>query len=593
MQNKQSKIGFLNLVVILVIGVASGLVSKYAGAVSGYGGIAFLLLGSLIALISYVHMRLLHREDLEQMEFDEMMRTKKEAALFSTDAETFPARQSRVQFERFIIPSFTILLLILEAAFAWFFLKAVQDSVPPLVSRATVSMAFFSFFGLVLLLFGKYAAGVSRLEKQRILKPVSGFMMLGAFTLFALAIVEAAVKFDYPFYDRYLGYVFVGMLVLFAMENFINLVLEIYRPRIKDKVERLLYESRLVGFISHPSGIVTSVAHALDYQFGFKVSETWFYRFLEQAFAWLVILQLSTLFLSTTVTIIEPHEKALLERFGKPVAGKEVLEPGLHLKLPWPIDKVYRYPATEIQTFNIGYEDEYALEEEDDGHGHGHGADSKDDENETGSHVIAWAQSHGDEHQYFLVAGNQEKSVGVIGSDEEVSVPVSFLEVEIPVQYQIEDLQAWAYNNSNSAGLLKKIAFREVVDYLLGVDMEWVMGEGREKAATDLKERFQAAVKRNKLGARIVLVGLQDSHPPKKVAEAFESVDGAEQEQHTKVLEAEGYAKSHCRSRQNSRRSSHLQGPTYFPGRCRSQPVQESVVSLSAGPECFFQMVLL
>ena len=69
-----------------------------------------------------------------------------------------------------------------------------------------------------------------------------------------------------------------GLLGLVALETLIQLVLEIYRPRVKGKIERPLYESRLVGLLGQPEGLITTAAQALDYQFGFKVSETWFYR---------------------------------------------------------------------------------------------------------------------------------------------------------------------------------------------------------------------------------------------------------------------------------------------------------------------------
>src|SRR6202162_1206257 len=116
-----------------------------------------------------------------------------------------------------------------------------------------------------------------------------------------------------------------------------------YRPRVKGKIERPLYESRLVGLLGQPEGLITTAAQALDYQFGFKVSETWFYRFFRRALGVLVLLQLGALLLSTCVVFIEAGEQGLLERFGRPVTDRTLLEPGAHLKCPWPIDKVYRF----------------------------------------------------------------------------------------------------------------------------------------------------------------------------------------------------------------------------------------------------------
>jgi membrane protease subunit HflK len=66
-----------------------------------------------------------------------------------------------------------------------------------------------------------------------------------------------------------------------------------------------LYESRLVGLLGQPEAIITTAAHALDYQFGFKVSDTWFYRFLEKALGWLVLAQFGILVLSTCFVIVD------------------------------------------------------------------------------------------------------------------------------------------------------------------------------------------------------------------------------------------------------------------------------------------------
>ena len=67
-----------------------------------------------------------------------------------------------------------------------------------------------------------------------------------------------------------------------AVEMFVTLLLEIYRPRVKGKVARPLYDSRLVGLLAQPEGLFTTAAQALDYQFGFKVSETWFFQLLQK-----------------------------------------------------------------------------------------------------------------------------------------------------------------------------------------------------------------------------------------------------------------------------------------------------------------------
>jgi len=74
-------------------------------------------------------MRLEERERLEKLEFDEVAKSAGSAALFKTEeAETFAARRSREQFERFFVPAFTVLLFLLEfvaAYLSWRWLRTV------------------------------------------------------------------------------------------------------------------------------------------------------------------------------------------------------------------------------------------------------------------------------------------------------------------------------------------------------------------------------------------------------------------------------------------------------------------------------------
>ena len=91
-----------------------------------------------------------------------------------------------------------------------------------------------------------------------------------------------------------------------------GLILEIYRVRVRGGESRVLYESRLVGLLGQPEAIITTAAHALDYQFGFKVSESWFYRFLEKALGWLILAQLAIFGLSTCFVVIQPGDRSVV-----------------------------------------------------------------------------------------------------------------------------------------------------------------------------------------------------------------------------------------------------------------------------------------
>src|ERR1043165_7820292 len=109
MERNIQKNGLVNLLILVAVSIVAYAASRYANALAGQITSAFLTLGVLVAAVSYFQMGLEERERLEKLEFDELTRGGTSSALFDTQqAETFPARRSREQFERFLVPGFTL-----------------------------------------------------------------------------------------------------------------------------------------------------------------------------------------------------------------------------------------------------------------------------------------------------------------------------------------------------------------------------------------------------------------------------------------------------------------------------------------------------
>lgn len=525
MERNLQKNGLINLVTLLIIGVAGFAVARFANSLAGLVSTVFIGVGFLVAAVSWFQMRLEESERLEKLELDELAKGHASTALFEAkDAEVFPAQRSREQFERFFVPIFTIILCLGEGVAAFFLWRwLAQPDINIGLKQPMVPMFVFGIvFFLSLFLLGRFSATMARLENNRLLRPGAGYMLLNAYLCLAVAGGIVAVQIGAKPGDIYVARGLCVLLGLTAVESLIALLLEIYRPRVKGKIERPLYESRLVGLLGQPEGLVTTAAQALDYQFGFKVSETWFYRlFVERALAVLVCLQIAVLVLSTSVVFIDAGEQGLLERCGRPVEGRTLLQAGPHFKFPWPIDQVYRFRTQQIQSFEIGTTPEPGKEE---------------------GNIVLWTVAHSKEDN-FLVA-NREPVAEVTntnapgGSSNRRTPPVSLVTGTIPVQYQITDLASWAYKNEEASALLEDIATREVVHFLVGADMNEVMSYGRLEAAERLRQSIQKAADNQSLGAKIVSVGLQDLHPPVKVAPDYEKVIGAIHSKAAKILAA-------------------------------------------------------
>jgi modulator of FtsH protease HflK len=522
----KSKNGLLNTIILLIVAGSVFAVARYAHSLAGQVAAAFVGLGFVVSLASWFQMRLEERERLERLEFEEMTKGRSTGALFKEDeSEIFPTRKSREQFERFFIPAITILLLLAEGVGAWLLWQWAQKATRLPLNRPAVALAFFGVFFLVLFLLGRYSAGLARLRNDRLLRPSANHLLLSAYACGVVALTIVAAWSGFPQIDYYAALVGVVLLGVLAAENLIGLILELYRPRMKGKAARLLYESRLVGLLSHPEGLFSTAAHVLDYQFGFKVSETWAYQSFRRFFPYVLVGQIVVLLLSSCVVFIEAGEQGLLERFGAPVQGRAVLGPGVHAKWFWPVDRVHRFHTDQIQTFNIGF-----VHEEENDH-----AQRPEEE------VVLWTVSHYKEEFNLLVA-SREAGGSTNAVDGKKVPPVNLLSVSIPVQFHISDLRKWAYNHLTPAKVLQEIGTREVVRYLVGVDFMEIMSTGRFKAAEELQGRIQKRADELELGVRIVFLGLQDIHPPVAVAGSYEAVIGAEQKRVAERLAAQADA---------------------------------------------------
>jgi membrane protease subunit HflK len=514
------KNGLVNLVVAILIFIAAFAVTCLVNSLAGEGASIFLGITVLVTFASWFQMRLEENERLERLEVEELARTRGESALFEMkESEVFAARRSREQFEKYFVPGFVVLLFILEAGGAWVLWRWIGNSTMPIVDiRATAALPLFAIYALLLFLIGRFSVTIARLEDHRLLRPGSSFILAGAYICFFTALAITAVKAGILRADVWVGRGFCIVLGLMAAETLLTLLLEIYRPRVRGKVSRPLYESRFVGILAQPESLFTTAAQTLDYQFGFKVSDTWFFKLLRENIFMLVLVQLAVLVVSSCVVFVDAGEQGILEHFGNPVA---VLDAGAHFKWPWPIDRVYRYRTEQIQSLYVGYQP---------------------DTNE--EHVVLWTVPHNQE-QNFLVATrpaaaleNEAPGEGGVMEQALKAPPVSLITVSIPIQFEITNVMQWAYENSDTTNLFADLATREVVRYLVGEDIDDLLSSGRFDAVRLLQNRIQSAVNTHQLGVKIVFVGLQDIHPPTPVAADYEKVIGAEQSRLAAILTA-------------------------------------------------------
>ena len=489
-----------------------------------------------VALIWFVLSIQFHQLSLaerEKLDMSVLSMDEKASTIFQAKSERatlFFVAQRRLEIiEKWFLPIFSALIALYQVIIGLFLLNALRSGVeselkqPLLCAIFMMAMAFASF------LLSRYATGMSAQMQWKPLR-AGGSSMLGAALLsFALAVILALVHlFGFEFLLEIMSAVILALLIILGTETALNLVLDIYRPRLKGQYNKSAFDSRLLGVINEPGGILRSAADAIDYQFGFKVSQTWFYKLLEQAIVPLVLFGVVTLYLLSCVVVIAPDEEAIVERFGNPVSDTNdvrLIGPGLTLKWPWPIEIAYKYPTKRILEIGIGYvvEDDPQAREE--------------------PKPKLWGTKHYKEEYHLLVASEQSSTASGAGT-----VPVSLVIAAVPVQYRIKDLYSYIYNHNEPEEVLESICYRELTKFASSAKIEVedesdveqsLLGAGRADAAQTLTDRIQAAADEIGLGVEIVFLGLQGVHPPIEVAADYQKVIGAVQQKQKLILDAQ------------------------------------------------------
>jgi len=531
---RAENVAIVSLVVEVVFFVLVLLIGRWSGFLAVNSAAWLILSAALVwaVLALQFHQRSLAEQ--EKLDLSQLDKAEKQASgIFQAKGEQaglFAVAQRRLQLlEKWFLPVFSAGIAIYQITVGLYLLKAVSAGAeadwkqPLLCSILLTAVAFVSF------LISRYATGMSSQTQWKPLRAGGSFGLAAALLCFGLAIALALAHFKIFLLLTVIRWAIPILLVVLGTEIALNVVLDIYRPRLKDQYSRAAFDSRLLGVINEPGGIFRTAATAIDYQFGFKVSQTWFYKLLEKAIVPLVLFAGATVYLLSCVVVVAPNEEAIIEHFGDPFnrAGQvRLIGPGLRFKWPWPIDIAHKYPTKKIMELNIGFVPKVNPK--------------------TGERIrepLLWGKTHYKAEHSVLVA-----STYTVGKETQGAVPVSLVKANTPVQYRVKDLYAFVYNHQDSAEMLESICYRELAkfaaDATIDVDNETdiqrsLLGAGRVEAKRLLTQRIQAAADEAGLGVEVVFLGLQGIHPPPEVAGDYQRVIGAIQKKEALVLNAQ------------------------------------------------------
>lgn len=178
----------------------------------------------------------------------------------------------------------------------------------------------------------------------------------------------------------------------------------------------------------------------------------------------------------SSFVLIAEQERGVVLRFGQ---FARMMEPGPHLKMPWPIERVVKVQATQIKTFS--------------------------------------------------------DNVPVLTSDENI------VQVEINVQYRISNPQQYLFGTRDADAVLTQAALSAVRELVGRSTLDNVLGS-RNAIAVAARTNLQRSLDAYRTGIVVTELNLPNARPPEEVKPAFDDVNSAQQDKDRVISEARAYA---------------------------------------------------
>lgn len=390
-------------------------------------------------------------------------------------------------------------------------------------SLMAVSLAI-AFVGFIV---ARYEAGMTRIHEWQLLRGGAAFLM-GNFVIAALLTLGLLfLLLDNVRPLALMGLIIPGFMIILGLEILLNFVLGAYRPRRPNEIPRPAFDSRLLGMLTSPKSLAKALSDAINYQFGFEVSRSWFYQLLAQAVTPLIAFGLLVLVLMSCFVIVQPHEKAFITRFG---AKATIVGPGLHFKWPWPVGSAQHVPVGRLQPLSLGSLSKGISE----------------------TKALLWTNAHaedGEKETYLVTAPT---AMAESGSGDEFNPQsakdktpgTGLVGLQIIMQYRIDETDQDVEHYLNAAvdpdRLLRCLVERRLSQYLVTQDIASLVGPGGVAAGRILQKQVQDDVTHLKLGLKIEYIGLAAAHPPSDsgVAAAFQEQVNSLQEAQTEIEKA-------------------------------------------------------
>jgi Cu+-exporting ATPase len=228
--------------------------------------------------------------------------------------------------------------------------------------------------------------------------------------------------------------------------------------------------------------------------------------------------------LSTCFATVANGEVGVTQRFGRAVAD---LEPGLHIRWPWPIETVTRLRPGDVRSVEVGFRTltEEQLQRK---------AATGEKKTAIGSAAgNTWASGHSEG-----IARLSDEAVMITGDND-------LVEILATVRYRVSEPRKFLFVVREPDGLIRSTAESVLRELVAGQRFQELLTVKRteleREALTKLRQRLDAATPGG-IGVALDGFTLHDLHPPPEVVNSYHAVAKAIQERDRVINEAEADA---------------------------------------------------
>ncbi|MCH2176113.1 MAG: hypothetical protein MK193_10350 [Lentisphaeria bacterium] len=488
----------------------------------------FAISGFLISGISLFY-SIVIRQEFEEKEEIEQLRSQDDK-LFKNDEQEIAAREkSRISFEKVLLPVLTSVVILFELWCGFY----IWQSLPSWIEQAPtgsplILISVFLIAAVVFYLLGSFLSGIAYGNRVYVLRGVAselvGIAVLMGITgvLLLIRLREGWVDFI-PIYTNLLAIIFI----LRAIEKILSLIAEGYRPKNQIREKQLVFESRMFTLFAQPESVINSLSETFQYQFGIELTSQ-VAKKIGYFIVFAVFIQTLILFIFSCFVIIRPGEEAIVEVMGQP--GEGILQPGLHVKAPWPFAAVYRVSTNQAQSLSLI------------------DLNADLDERIGPQKEYLWDSPKMSKLPTFLVPLPHQTE-----KNEKESASFSILAANATITYQIDNLYNYLYATDQPQEWLRATLARGLMRELAAHPLEKNLLDNGQI----LEQRLSQSLRKdlNPIGIELLDVHVPFIQAPKDVVASFHANIQAQEQSEKQVLDAEGQslqAKTNAKKQQSS-----------------------------------------